>query len=413
MKNIFKHKEIIYILIVSLVVRILVSYFYSDTVLRNEWSIILHNYQISGIFGFNVVVSESLVMPKFAEIGERVLPTAFMPPLYLYFIYFVKNLSNELVDIAALVVSLQIIFSLISIFIFYSIIKILTDNKLLVRFFTIVFAFFPINVYASSQISSVSLQIFLTLIFFYYLLLIFKKEKLKYIFIFSVMGGLLILIRGEFLIFYIFTLIYFFIFYKKQLKLILISLSLTLLTISPYLIRNYFYFDNLTLTKSFGYNLLKGNNPTFKVEGAPEFMEKIIKKEVKNIKLDNNYEFKLDNIYRQKALNFIRNNPTEYFKLYLLKIFSFLFFDINSTYPNYFNVFHIVPKIVIAITSLIGAIIAINKKGFFQYLSFYFFLNIFLFSVFFILPRYSLILLPVQILLSINFIKYLRGKFFN
>ena len=142
-------------------------------------------------------------------------------------------------------------------------------------------------------------------------------------------------------------------------------------------------------------------------------MEKIIKKEVKNIKLDNNYEFKLDNIYRQKALNFIRNNPTEYFKLYLLKIFSFLFFDINSTYPNYFNVFHIVPKIVIAITSLIGAIIAINKKGFFQYLSFYFFLNIFLFSVFFILPRYSLILLPVQILLSINFIKYLRGKFFN
>ena len=108
----------------------------------------------------------------------------------------------------------------------------------------------------------------------------------------------------NFLIFYIFTLIYFFIFYKKQLKLILISLSLTLLTISPYLIRNYFYFDNLTLTKSFGYNLLKGNNPTFKSEGAPEFMEKIIKKEVKNIKLDNNYEFKLDNIYRQKSFKF-------------------------------------------------------------------------------------------------------------
>ena len=43
-------------------------------------------------FGFNVVIGES--QTKVAA-GERVLPTAFMPPLYLYFIYFVKNLSNE------------------------------------------------------------------------------------------------------------------------------------------------------------------------------------------------------------------------------------------------------------------------------------------------------------------------------
>ncbi len=411
MKNIFKQKEIIYLLFASFVVRVFVSYFYSDTVLRNEWSMILHNYQISGIFGFNVVISDSLAIPKFAEIGERVLPTAFMPPLYLYFIYIVKNLSNELVGIAPLIVFLQIVLSLISIFMIYIIIKNLTESKFLIRFLTIAFAFFPINIYASSQISSVSLQLLLSLIFFYYLLLILKKNKLKYIIIFSVLGGLLILIRGEFLILYFFTLFYFFIFYKRQLKLILVSLSLTLLTISPYLIRNYLYFDNLTLTKSFGYNLLKGNNPSFKVEGDIELIEKI--KKENNLALDNNYEFELDNILRDKALSFIRNNPIEYFKLYLLKIFSFLFFDVNSSYPHYYNFFHIVPKLIISITSLIGAIIAINKKGFFQYLSLYFFLNIFLFSVFFILPRYSLILLPVQILLSIDFIKYLRRKFFD
>ncbi len=412
MKNILKYKEIIYLLLSSLVVRIFVAYFYSDTVLRNEWSMILHNYQISGIFGFNVVISDSLAIPKFAEIGERVLPTAFMPPLYLYFIYFVKNLSNELVSIAPLIVFLQILLSLISIFIIYLIIKNLTKSKFLTRTFTLVFAFFPINIYATSQISSVSLQILLSLIFFYYLLLILKKNKIKYVFIFSVIGGLLILIRGEFLIFYFFTLFYFFFYYKRKFKLILVSVSLTLLTVSPYLIRNYFYFDNLTLTKSFGYNLLKGNNPSFKVEGDIELIEKI-KKDEKNIKLDNHYEFELDNLFKEKALNFIRNNPVEYFKLYLLKIFSFLFFDLNSSYPYYFNFFHIVPKIIISITSLIGAVIAIGKRGFPQYLSCYFFLNILLFSIFFILPRYSLILLPVQILLSIYFIEYLRRKFFD
>ena len=178
MKNILKHKEIIYLLLASFVVRIFVSYFYSDTVLRNEWSMILHNYQISGIFGFNVIISDSLAIPKFAEIGERVLPTAFMPPLYLYFIYFVKNLSNELVELAPLIVFLQIVLSLISIFMIYLIIKNLTENKFLIRFFTISFAFFPINIYASSQISSATLQILLSLIFFYYLLLVLKKINL-------------------------------------------------------------------------------------------------------------------------------------------------------------------------------------------------------------------------------------------
>ena len=79
MKNIFKHKEIIYLLLASFFVRVFVSYFYSDTVLKNEWSIILHNYQISGVFGFNVVISDSLVIPKFAEIeGNRFFPPPFL-----------------------------------------------------------------------------------------------------------------------------------------------------------------------------------------------------------------------------------------------------------------------------------------------------------------------------------------------
>ena len=47
------------------------------------------------------------------------------------------------------------------------------------------------------------------------------------------------------------------------------------MTISPYLIRNYQYFETFTLTKSFGYNLLKGNNPSYKVEGDIEIIEKI------------------------------------------------------------------------------------------------------------------------------------------
>ena len=63
----------------------------------------LHNYEISGIFGFNVVINETYAYPKFAEIGETVLPTAFMPPLYFFYLYLLKllniNALNYLVKI--------------------------------------------------------------------------------------------------------------------------------------------------------------------------------------------------------------------------------------------------------------------------------------------------------------------------
>jgi hypothetical protein len=177
--------------------------------------------------------------------------------------------------------------------------------------------------------------------------------------------------------------------------------------------RNYYQFNTFTITKSIGYNLLKGNNPNFKVEGNPTYIENKFNKKDLVIATDKRYEINLDNFYKQEAIKNITSDPFLYFKNYLLKVFSFIFLDFNSSYENYFNVFHILPKIVLSIFSLIGAIISLQKKGYNQYLSLYFFSNIFFFSIFFILPRYSLILLPIQFLLSIQFVKYLNRKFFN
>ena len=167
------------------------------------------------------------------------------------------------------------------------------------------------------------------------------------------------------------------------------------------------------LTKSFGYNLLKGNNPELKVEGSYTYILKNFNQKDLKIKTDNHYEINLDNFYREKAIEIIQDNPLLYLGLYFKKVISFLFIDLNSSYPNYYNLFHIVPKIIISIFSFFGAMLCFTRKGLFQFLSFYYVLNILLFSVFFILPRYSLILLPVQLLLSIQAIDYLRRKLFN
>ena len=186
-----------------------------------------------------------------------------------------------------------------------------------------------------------------------------------------------------------------------------------MLIISPYLYRNYVNFNVVTITKSLGFNLLKGNNPTFKVGGNSDFIIENFNSTDVKIKTERNYEINLDNFYRDKAVNFIKNDPYSYIKFYFKKFFSFLFFELNSSYDNYYNPLHIFPKILISIISFIGAILCLRTKGVPQFLSLYYFANIFLFSIFFILPRYSVFLLPINLLLILEFIYFLRRKFFN
>ena len=121
--------------------------------------------------------------------------------------------------------------------------------------FSFVFSFVPINIYAAGQTSSITLQIFLTLLFFLLLFDLSDNKNKKKILFFSIISGLLILTRGEFILIYIITLAYFFL--KNKINLIsLISIFLcTLITISPYLIRNYNTFHQVFIVKSIGFNL--------------------------------------------------------------------------------------------------------------------------------------------------------------
>ena len=412
MKKYLNSVSIFHLLALSLLTRIVAYYFYGDSELSNEWEKIVHNKEVSVIFGYYVAESEYIAHPKLAEIGDKVLPTIFMPPLYYYFIFVTKYFTSNVVVFNYLIIVLQIFLSLFSILIFFKILSNILRKDLSI-IITFIFAFFPINILAATQISSVTLQIFLLLNFLFFLQeLLIKKKKISILF-FSIFSGLLILTRGEFFLFYFITIFYFFVFLNKDFKSFLTSIIITFIIISPYLQRNYSLFNTITLTKSFGYNLLKGNNPSLIVEGDAVYIENTFPRNNLNIKTNNQYEVNLDNFYKTKAIENIKEDPIKYFKFYFIKMISFLFLDINSSYSNYYNFFHIFPKIVLSMTSFIGALVLLRKKGFFQYLSVFYFSNILLFSIFFILPRYSLILLPIQLFLSIDVIKYLFRKLLN
>ena len=412
MLNLLKNFSIFHVVAISFIARIIATYFFADENLTNEWAIIIHNYELTGVFGYYVLENNTFVTPKFAEVGDIVLPTAFMPPLYLYIILFLKKISFGILNLPFLVIISQILISLLTIYIFYKLIRQFEDKNFSI-IITLIFSLFPLNVWIVSQISSITVQIFLIVSFFFLVVRFQQTDRFKFLFFFSVISAFLILIRGEFLLFYFLTIFYFFIFIRKKFSSIVVSLVITILIISPYLYKNYNIFNELTLTKSFGYNLLKGNNPNFKVDGDAYFLEDQFKNISSSIKPNNEFEIQLDDIYKDKAINYIKSDPTKYTIFYFKKVISFLFFDIRSTYPNYYNVFHLLPKLILSIFTLVGCFYLIKKKGIHQYLVIYYFCNIFLFSIFFILPRYSLILLPIQILISMTVIKKILRKFIN
>lgn len=392
--------KIFFLIIISIVTRLFSIYLFGAKEISNEWGVmvsIMEEYQIIG----------------FRKVEEEIMPNIFMPPLYPVFLYLIKIFFHNINYYLLTIQLIQLLFSIVSIF---YLIKILSEffSKKITYIGAYIFALFPLNVYAVSQISSVTLQILLIIFYIFYFIKSLKENSQKNIIIFSLSSACLILLRGEFFIFYIFTLL--FLLFKKKIALIISSLLITLLLLSPYIIRNYYIFGVITITKSAGFNLFKGNNPLSKSEGvsmlddigkiSPSTHEKI-----KKIKPQAKYDLIIDNLYKEEAIKFIIESPARFFKLYITKIFSFFFIDIDSTYPNYYNIFHILPKILISITTFVGIFLLINKKDILTFFAFYYLLNGLVFSIFFILPRYNLSLIPIQIMLTCYFLEKVKFKF--
>ena len=195
---------------------------------------------------------------------------------------------------------------------------------------------------------------------------------------------------------------------------------LTTTVVSPYLYRNYEIFSVITVTKSGGYNLLKGNHPRTKVEGTGmfgrvEFVIPEVKLKLQELNAKGpiqKHDLIKDEILLSQAIYFIKQDPVRYMLLYIKKFTSFLFIDFNSSYNNYYSILHIVPKIILALASLIGILLSIKKKiNISNFFIFFYLSNIGLFSIFFILPRYSLSLLTIQLILSFYGVKKIAERF--
>lgn len=391
------------IIFFSAVLRFLLLNEYGDTNLDYEWKIIFYNLKNHSIFAYR-------------SFDGELIPTVYMPPLYVYFIFFIDLLFvYEDSHLVTSILIIQILFSTISILVFYKI-NLIFFSKKISLFSSLIFCFFPLYVYSCLQVSSISLQIFFNLIFLFIILKILNgTNDLKTNIILGLISGLSILLRGEFVLIFLLSLIYLKFFRFINLRQLIVILFISILIISPYLIRNYLNFKKIIITKSFGYNLWKGNNIDANVEGSESllaFQTGDIIKKLNNLKKDKLYDFNYDKIFLDYSLETISSNPILFLERYLKKFLSFMFFNLNSDYPKYYNLLNIIPIFLLSFFFILSIVFARQKNFSYYYLIFNLFLTVGIFSIFFILPRYKLIILPLQLLL-INFLIMKILKFFN
>ena len=174
--------------------RSIIAFFYGDRFLENEWAILVKN-----LYFFN---SFSLI-----NFGDIFLPNLWMPPIYGYFVYLHALIFGLNENLAAYVNITQIIISSFTPIIFYKLISNFFSKNLSI-IGSYVFGLFPLVVYSASQISSVTIYLFLLLSFIYLIINLNNNKSFKYFFLIGFLAGILVLTRRDFILIFIFFIFY-------------------------------------------------------------------------------------------------------------------------------------------------------------------------------------------------------------
>ena len=184
-------------LLLNFFLKIFHTFFYGDNSFEHEWKILIYN-----LLNHNTL--------SYLEINGLKVPSVYMPPLYSFFLLLFAWLPFSEFILVKIILVVQSFISIISVYFVFLILRKYFSERLSV-ISSVLYLLYPLNYYSSSQISSLTLQIFLFTNFIYSFLN-FKTKKT--FLVYGITGGLMFLIRGEFYL--LFVICNLFIFEKKK-----------------------------------------------------------------------------------------------------------------------------------------------------------------------------------------------------
>jgi hypothetical protein len=274
--------------------------------------------------------------------------------------------------------------------------------------------FYPLLIYNSSQISAVTIYVFLCQLTIF-LLFLLEKSSSKIIrpilsFFSGITMGLLVLARAETLLFSLIVIGWLVWRFIRDNKSIIFAFSLgIIIIISPWVIRNLYSFGRLTpLTISGGYNLWQGQNEhatgTLGDYVVPEVHpSNDLNQKLKAIPITNEYEINYDQLFMDDALISIKERPLNSIVLGLRKFCYYwfgIYFGFEMDYPGIHSPVILLPWFVLLPFSIIGLVKSFHDYK--KYLVLYFLLasSTLIIMVFFVLPRYVIFIIPTAIMFA-------------
>jgi 4-amino-4-deoxy-L-arabinose transferase-like glycosyltransferase len=372
-------KELFFILLLALTLRLLALFFVIDTKSINnyEYGEICKNI-LQGK-GYSLFYYENDKLEYKNTAYSIPFPSAYMPPGYPAFLlpfFYIENANIRNITI----LFVQNLFSLLIILFLY----LFTEkyfSKKTAMFAGLLYSLLPEFIIASNSVNIVTLyHLFIILLFI--VLFELKKTGKIYPFIFlGAISSILIYIRTEFILFFLVILVILFTNFKRIY--ILSTLALVIIALLPWQIHNYKVFEKPVFgSTSGGINLYRGHNP-YEI-GA--WGDDTISNELKAFQSEKGFEIKMDSIYYSHAIKSITTESGKEFIIPFIKLFHLWLLNPGDERTK--SSIYYIPWFIILLFSITGLLKTFRWERY-KYIYIFLIYSTVVSLIFFALPRYQ------------------------
>lgn len=343
--------------------------------------------------------------------GGILRPTSMMPPLYPYFLSLFLYLCRDTSSAFLVVSVVQSLIVSLAIFPLYAISNTIFNKKVAIMS-SLLFIFYPIFIIQVLVIHQLNFEILCSCLLVYLLLRIKNNFASKEAIYLGIMLGISTLVNPVFFSFLPVIAIWSYftcpnIPKRKIVKSLFVIFIISFLIISPWTIRNYNVYGEFVFMKSTGAYLYRGNNPDYTETGFPS---------QKLPEIDNKTSYPHDHPYygkkiKKMTLEYMVNNPIITVKQFLQKFYDFWWFP--KIAPEQTPIIRRITYLPLLLLGIFGIIITMRRFKEVSALYIPLISFSFSYSIFFVLPRFRIPILPIFFIFSAYAVFYLADKMFK
>lgn len=391
------------ILLFAFATRVTAIFFIGDSKLDHEYATLVPNLMSGKGYSYYSLTQDGTITNEYVPNAVVNMPSAFKPPIYsmlvaaVGFIVGVDSAGIRIIEV------FQAFFGAVICWFIYDVARI-KFNKHTAFWALMISSVYPLLVFASEQISDLTLQVFLRCSLVWLLIKLEEQPTSKALIALTGLSlGALLTARTEMWLYLPFILLWIiWVFKEKWLRAFSTIMAIALMVVAPWIIRNYNQFGVITLNTSGGINLWEGQNENAK--GIPSWytwppaeLTPEGEAQVAALEATDDYEIQLDAIYFNEAKNFMLSHPGQSVQLGVRKFiyyWSSVYFGVDFIYSNADSPFYWLPWLFVLPFFIAGLVMNIRsfRKHFLFYVSFA--LSTLTVMVFFVLPKYILFAMP-------------------